>query len=359
MARRGPGLSGTRPSDLARGVTAEFLTIRPSPVRWPLAAGGALSMGIPLAGFTLLGREDLGLMTSIGGFLALYLGGRSRRDRARALPLLGIGLVAASGLGAAAAPARASSAVALFVVTTVAALAVYGFSVGPPGAMFFVLACGVGVHLAAPVALGGVGRAAWLVPVMTGLGCVIAYAIVLAPLLLPRVWHQDRAAHEERRPWSFGYHPADGVVVVRVVAGTALGLLVAMPLSLSHIYWVLLTVVAILQGGVGRRITAVRGLQRVVGTIVGLAVFSVILRVDPHGLWLAVVVAALQFGTELVITRNYGLALVLVTPLALTISSQGTASREGLALERLGDTLLGAACAAAVLAGGWLARRRR
>lgn len=349
-ASRGPGLG-----DLARGVAAEFVALRPSPVRWPVATGAALSIGIPLGAFSLAGREDLGLMASTGALLALHLSARSRRERARALPLIGGGLVAASGLGALSAFSAPLSAFTVFAVTTVAALVLFGFGAGPPGAMFFVLSCGVGIHLATPVADGGVGQAPWRIASMTAVGCSVAYAIVLLPLLAPSVRRRDAEHHEERVPWTFGLHPSDSVVVARVVLGTVLGILAAWPLGIPHSYWVLLTVVAILQGGAGRRLTAVRGVQRVVGTVVGLGVFWVVLLLEPHNAWLALVVALLQFGAEMVVVRNYGLALTLITPLALIISAQGSTSRETLVLERLGDTLLGAVCAGFVLTVGWLA----
>lgn len=67
----------------------------------------------------------------------------------------------------------------------------------------------------------------------------------------------------------------------------------------------------------------------------------------------------MQLVIEIVVTRHYALALVLITPLALTI---GTAAANVDPLdvvgERILDTLLGAAIAAVVLMGSWLVRRR-
>lgn len=348
-----------RATALARGLLAELVTIRAAPVRWPLALGSALSIAAPIVVFAAFGHESLGLMAGTGALLAIYLGARSRHERARALPVLGAGLVLASALGAVAAPSLAATTVVLFVVTTLASVLVYGYGVGPPGAIFFVLNCGVAGHLAAPQDRGGAGVETWMVPALTALGCLIAYVVTLSPLLLPGRRRYDRDTRSSGLAWTFSVEEADLRVVARVVAGTALAILVTLPLGLSHVYWVLLTVVGVLQAGIHRRVTAVRGAHRVIGTIVGLGLFAVIWQVEPRGLWLALVIGALQFGTEMVVVRNYGVALVLITPLSLMIASHGTADRDGLALERLGDTLIGAACAGLVVLLGWRVDRSR
>jgi uncharacterized membrane protein YccC len=67
----------------------------------------------------------------------------------------------------------------------------------------------------------------------------------------------------------------------------------------------------------------------------------------------------MQLAIEIIVTRHYALALVLITPLALTI---GTAAAHVDPLdvvgERITDTVVGAAIAALVLTASWLLRRR-
>jgi uncharacterized membrane protein YccC len=111
-----------------------------------------------------------------------------------------------------------------------------------------------------------------------------------------------------------------------------------------------MTVAAILQNSHRIRLTVLRGIHRVAGTLVGVALFAVIGAWNPTGLWLAVVVAVLIFVAELLILRNYGLGLVLITPLALTIAAQGH-SEPLLSIvgDRVVDTLLGGGVALGVL----------
>lgn len=131
---------------------------------------------------------------------------------------------------------------------------------------------------------------------------------------------------------------------------SAIAVLVSAQLGVHRVYWVLLTVVAIPQNGHLIRLTALRGIHRVTGTILGVGLFALVALVNPTGLWLAGLLALLQFAVELIVSRNYGLALVLITPLALTIAAQGHSEKlVDVVKDRVLDTLLGGAIALLVL----------
>ncbi len=89
--------------------------------------------------------------------------------------------------------------------------------------------------------------------------------------------------------------------------------------------------------------TLQRGLERAIGTFVGLALAGAILVAHPTGWWLVATMAGLQFLIELVITRNYALAVVFITSISLVIASGGRAvSDPGVLLWARGiDTAIG------------------
>lgn len=340
-------------------IRADFRSLfelRPSPSRWPIALQAAIAIGIPTVGFALAGRSDLGLLASTGGFLALYLTNRSRRERAARLPVVAVGLVASSGLGVLASGDPILSLLAVLLIAVVSATLCLGLSVGPPGALFFVLIGGVSTHLAAPTGVGGAGLDGALVLGLLVLGCVISYLVVLAPLLRPAVRRRDAALHETRAPLRFVMDGISRTILVRLALAAAIAVAVSAPLGLPRAYWVVLTVVVILQNGHTVRLSALRGVHRVLGTFVGLGVFALIAMLGAQGLVLAFVLMALQFVVEMVIIRNYGLALIFITPLAMLISTQGGHVEEIIA-DRVIDTLIGTAIALAVLFAA-VARRR-
>ena len=336
-----------------------LFTLRDSPVRWPIALQAAIAIGIPAVGFALAGHADLGLLASSGAFTALYLANRSRRQRARMLPFVGLGLIASSALGVLGSGSVPLGLAAVFVVVAVSVTLVLGLGIGPPGALFFALVAGVSTHLAGPVGIGGAGLDGWLVVGMLGVGAVIAYLVVLAPLVIPAVRRADAAVFAGRAPVRFRLDGTDRIILGRVIVGAAIAALIAAPLGVHRAYWVVLTVVVILQNGHTLRLTVHRAAHRVLGTLVGVGVFALVMLLHPQGAWLGLLLVALQFGVELVVIRNYGLALVLITPLALLISVQASGvDVTGIVVDRVVDTLLGAAIALVVLLAAFLVQRR-
>lgn len=120
--------------------------------------------------------------------------------------------------------------------------------------------------------------------------------------------------------------------------------------GLSHPIWAMAAAaVPLAVAGLSDRVR--RGAHRVLGTLLGVGVTAVILL--PFGMpapaVLVLLVIALQFPTELFMTRNYGLALVFFTPLILLMTqlAHPTDSVE-LLIDRAGQTLLGASVGIAV-----------
>lgn len=67
----------------------------------------------------------------------------------------------------------------------------------------------------------------------------------------------------------------------------------------------------------------VRSVERLLGTWVGLLLAAGILLLQPQGPWLVLVVVTLQFVVEMLVLRNYALAVVFITCAALVLASGG------------------------------------
>lgn len=161
------------------------------------------------------------------------------------------------------------------------------------------------------------------------------------PLGRPRTVDLLRRAATPRSP--------AGRIALRVGAAAAIAGGVALGLGVDHSYWAVAAAVLMLHQGFDWIRTLARGAERMLGTFVGLAVAGAVLAVAPQGLWLAVLLGLLQFVVELLVIRNYALAVVFITPLALTIAfgSRPVADVPGLLAARGIDTLIG--CGTALL----------
>ncbi|WP_336799005.1 FUSC family protein [Kaistia sp. MMO-174] len=123
---------------------------------------------------------------------------------------------------------------------------------------------------------------------------------------------------ESLAPWSPALLVTARVGVATAVAGT-LGAM----LGLERAYWCIAAAMLILHQGLDWARTLQRGVERMAGTMVGLLLAGSILALQPGGLWLAVTLMCLQFVIEMIVIRNYALAVVFITAAALTIASGG------------------------------------
>jgi Fusaric acid resistance protein-like len=341
-----------------RDEVLRLFEMRPSPRRWPTALNASVALVLPALALILAGQPTLGLVASNGAFLTLYLGDRPTAHRARRLPLVAAGLFGGAVLGAAAAPIPVLGTLVLAAITLAAAVLTLGLRVGPPGSVFFAMVPGVIGALVAPRAAGGAGNAPIVVLAALAFGLAVAYLVVVAPLVLPAIRKRGRDAGASA-PLRFALGDESRIVLTRVGVAVALATAVSIPLGIHRSYWVLVTVVAVLQSGVHRRLTAVRATNRILGTILGAGIFLVLALARPDGVVLVLILAVLQFTVELLVIRHYGLALVVITPLALLIADRSPgANPAALAVERILDTGIGAAISVVVLVAEFALERR-
>ena len=145
-----------------------------------------------------------------------------------------------------------------------------------------------------------------------------------------------------------------------VVIGGFVGisLVLAELLHMERTYWVPVSCLVVMQGASFRAIWS-RHLHRVLGTGIGLllAWLLLTLRLDPWSV--ALTMTALSFVIEMIITRNYAMATIFITPLTIQLADNAAWQEEAagqLMQARFYDTLLGCGVG---LAGGACMHSRR
>ncbi|WP_162832980.1 FUSC family protein [Streptomyces sp. CB09001] len=131
-------------------------------------------------------------------------------------------------------------------------------------------------------------------------------------------------------------------IAARTALGCALAGYASLALGIGRPYWALVTAAALYQANV--TLTWSRAVQRVVGNLAGVLAFAAIAPLAHLGQALLVLCClALNFGAEALITRNYWLGSVCVTPMALLVTEfAGYQAPGDLMTERTVDTLVGA-----------------
>jgi len=109
----------------------------------------------------------------------------------------------------------------------------------------------------------------------------------------------------------------------RVGVAAAIAGLVGIIFGLDRAYWSMAAAVLVLHQGLDWTRTLQRGVERMAGTLIGLVLAGLVLAAGPTGLWLAATLAVLQFLIEMIVVRNYAVAVIFITAAALMIASGG------------------------------------
>ncbi|MEA5455970.1 FUSC family protein [Sinomonas sp. JGH33] len=316
----------------------------------------ALGVFVPLLALTLANRLDLAIFASFAAFTGIY--GRNEPHRVRVVAqaragLLMLGVILAATLAARLSPGGALTPWEIVEATTIVAwlcsVLVGLWRLRPAGSLF---------HIFAFAAVSSLPHQPPLADAVLAAGATFALCLaiglssrVTASRRSPLAWADVRAAArvrlgkaERRAVWleSIGYLVAPGIAGV---AATAVG----QALGFGHNYWAMVAAVVPLVGHSTRH-RASRGLQRVLGTVVGLVLLAGIAALRPAPWAMVVLIAVCQFGAEMLIARQYFLAQVCVTPLALLSTLLAAHTDPGALLhDRFIDTAIGSVVGVAVV----------
>lgn len=339
-----------------------LFTMAPAHRDHEVAIRCGITVLVPLLTLLLIDRIDLAIFASFGAFTGIY--GRNLDHGARlqmqtrAGALMFVVLLLATLTGRTFEGGNPWALVGLTTVVAGACAVVSAYwGLRPSGSLF---------HIFAFAAVSSVPYQPPLTEALLTAAATIVFALVvgISSRVLPRNRHRIQRPEGEpltgrrhRLVWS----EAAWYVVAAGVAGslaTALGPV----LGIEHNYWAMVAAVVPLVGH-STRYRVNRGMQRIIGTFIGLLILAVVLWIHPP-LWaIVLIIAALQFTAELFIARQYVLAQIAVTPLALlsTVLAMSASTTEidtsGLVYDRFIETVIGALVGMACVLTPWAWRR--
>ncbi|WP_019200317.1 FUSC family protein [Tsukamurella sp. 1534] len=152
---------------------------------------------------------------------------------------------------------------------------------------------------------------------------------------------QPTVRHRLGRSLTLSSHAT--ITALRVGVACLVAGLASLAIGLDRPHWAAISSLVVLQAGVDRVHGTARGLQRFLGTAIGLVLYAAIYAVAPGGYALIAIVAVLQFSIEILVTRNYAAAVVVITPVALLASGAGVTDGDALPVirDRLVETVIG------------------
>ena len=316
-------------------------TTRP---RWPLALQTTIAVGAPIAVGMLVGPPMPGFIAASGAFTLIFGAALPSTERARLLPPMALGLILSAAAGVAVSFSAIAVAIGLVLVAAAAAFFAYGFRLGPPGPVFFVLLYGLAANV---VGTGAVGGGVFLGALAAG--CAFSYLLAISALALP-----SARAIRPRRLGELISGPvfdADSrILVIRVALTAVVGTMLGLVIETHRLYWIVAASTAVIGFVAHRRGALQRAVHRSIGTIAGIAVYALLVLLHPQGALLVLIMMALQFLIEISIVRHYALALMFITPLVFLLLSGASGGATGgpeVIADRLIDTIVGAGLGAA------------
>ncbi|RDI05333.1 FUSC family protein [Flavobacterium sp. AG291] len=330
---------------VAKREAKNVIQLNDKPWRWVVGTEAALTMAVPLLFFTLIGHQQLGFIASLGGLTALHSPQLTRMERAVVLPMVAVCITLSALLGSLMGHDIWLRGLCIVMVTLLGSVFMVGYKLGPPGTLMLVLVTAVSGKIASS------GTFEWyVIPELVGLGSIVAYCIVIVPIFFTYIrWG---VVHPPKWSVHFSGIHFDSVakaITIRIVVGVIIAVVVACVFKEQRSYWIVLPVIAVLQASHSRRLTVIKAIHRVGGSLLGVILFGIILYVNPQGLWLVLVIAVLQFAIEVVVMKHYGLALMFITPMALTIALAGGETNVADTVQsRIIDTMIGVAIALVV-----------
>lgn len=314
-----------------------------------------IGVAVPLTVLTATGRTEWAVYAAFGAFAAIYGRGAGYRRRAQmqvaaaatlvASVVAGVGLSAVLGPGGAVRWAVVGASALVAVLASLVGDAVGWRPAGPLFAVFALATCAAVPATGAdvPVALAVAGSSAAVSVLVGQAGAVSARRRARERVPAPPAGLRVLRDEPLVRRHALRY----GVAVL--LAGS-----VATAAGIGHPSWAMVAAVAPLSVSdtAGQLL---RAAHRVAGTFVGLLLAAALLDLHLSGGALVLVVVLLQVVTEMLVVRHYGLALVVITPLALLMTTlSGGAPGAGLLRDRAVETVVGVLVGCGVaLASAW------
>jgi hypothetical protein len=306
----------------------------------------AMAVGVPLLALDAIGRLDLAVYAAFGGLAMLYGHSEPPKQRVESQIVAGTGLVLAIAVAMAWSAAQAPVAIlGVLLAVTVIAAATLGAAMRwvPRGEMFFVLVLLIIAdiptswdRLPLGIAVGAGGAA---------LSVLLAWVIGV-----DRADAQDEAASDGwHRRFAAGYAALDRGQHLVLVAAATFGVLsawgLALVLGVGNPFWAAVTVAALMPALVAADVWR-RTLHLVLGTLGGVGVATFLFSFNPGHLALIGIIIVCQAAAEIAVARNFGVALLFFSPLAIGMSnlSRG-APWQPLLVDRLTEAALGTAVA--------------
>ncbi|MBU5359802.1 FUSC family protein [Enterococcus raffinosus] len=280
-----------------------------SPVR--LIGAGLCMISVLFTGY-LSHQLAISSYGSLGIFTFLYYQRLPLKQLMLRLSIVGTFLTAANFLGMLSTHAVWTAPI---VVATVGFLGRFFFrlyGIAKPGPFFIVMVTAMGVSTNVPLAK---------IPVMSSYFFIGVLFSLLGAFIMHFVEKDSFPANQVKKALKERINEDPAVVIDSLLYSGILffAVYLSMGLQLKNPYWLVVSCASILQGD-NLRAMAHRNIQRIFGTIIGLAIAAFLLNLPLSVFETLLMITALFVTVEYFVKRNYAIAQFFTTPMSLMLS---------------------------------------
>ncbi|MFC3160721.1 Fusaric acid resistance protein-like [Chryseobacterium arachidis] len=301
--------------------------------KWHFPFLAALCIGSCLFIGYFLGKPNYGALSSLGALTILYFTSAPITQRMIHLAICAFGIIFSFTISSFFGFNIYFAAFSVGIISFLAHFISSYFKIPPPGNFFFIMVAAMASTYEFDLEL--IPTRVGLVAMGAILSCSLAflYSVFIEKSKVVTV---PRRAFSKRRYTKF-------------VESTIIGFFMALTLIIGHLlqfentYWISIAAVAIIQGRNFEHVRQ-RNMHRILGTFIGIGFAWLILLFEPEKIVMIIIITILQFFVELLVVRNYGFAVVFITPLTLLLAETGSEIHhnvENLMHARLIDTIIG------------------
>jgi hypothetical protein len=311
--------------------------------KWHLPVVTGLSVGIPMIFGWYFDIIEAGKLASLAGLSILYIQSHQLAERMILLMTCCFGIMTCFAIGL-------LFSYNIFLAPIAFGLLTFGVNYSlhklhltkPPGNFFFIMLASMAI--CTPFEFENIPTKIGYIALGTIFTCLIALIYSLFTL------------KENRSPATIsskkeGYtHTAESIIFGVFML---ISLTVAFSFPLDNPYWIPISCIAVMQGSSSKH-TWHRGLERIIGTLIGLGFTWLIAYANPTPFFMVISITLLQMIIEFFVVRNYTIAVIFITILTIFLaesSNQLSQNIDKVFLSRLVDILIGSVIG---IIGGWV-----
>lgn len=293
------------------GEISLFFSLKPNSRSWHIPLLAAICAGVPSLVGWYSDEIQIGTLGTLGGLVILYFNvNQGFALRMLTLLLTSMGFIISYAVGSLSAFNPYVAAVTLGIYAMGINWVTGYLQLRPPGNFFFIMVAAMSAYQAQE--FKSIAFNVGIVALSVGFACLMGliYSILF------------RKNESSVTKFEVKWTPQFTTFVESIILGGFIMLckLVGTWFNLPNAYWIPISALAIMQG-VSHYHVWQRTAQRIIGTMAGLILaYFIIEFTSINPLYAVLSIIALQWFIELLVVRNYALAVIFITPMTILLA---------------------------------------